>query len=75
MRVAARLTRAGDGFVMWSETYDREVKDIFAVQSEIAQAVAAQLKIKLLGEKLASDSIPFTAAVRRTLAPLDGFLR
>ena len=56
VRIIAEMIRASDGQALWSETYDRKVKDIFAVQSEIAQAVAAQLKIKLLGEKPASDS-------------------
>jgi TolB-like protein len=56
VRIIAEMISARDGQALWSETYDREVKDIFAVQSEIAQAVAAQLKIKLLGEKPVSDS-------------------
>jgi TolB-like protein len=56
VRIIAEMIRASDGEALWSETYDREVKDIFAVQSEIAQAVATQLKIKLLGGKPASDS-------------------
>jgi TolB-like protein len=56
VRVIAEMIRASDGQALWSETFDREVKDIFAVQSDIAQAVASQLKIKLLGEKPASDS-------------------
>jgi TolB-like protein len=56
VRIIAEMIRASDGEALWSETYDRDVKDVFAVQSEIAQAVAAQLKIKLLGEKPASDS-------------------
>ena len=56
VRIIAEMIRASDGAALWSETYDREVKDVFAIQSDIAQAVAAQLKIKLLGEKPASDS-------------------
>jgi TolB-like protein len=56
VRIIAEMISAHDGQALWSETYDREVKDIFAVQSEIAQAVAAQLKIKLLGEKPVPDS-------------------
>jgi TolB-like protein len=56
VRIVAEMIRASSGEALWSETYDRELKDVFAVQSEIAQAVAAQLKIKLLGEKPASDS-------------------
>ena len=49
MRIAVALIKAGDGANVWSETYDREMKDIFAVQSEIAGAVAKQLKVALLG--------------------------
>src|SRR3954463_6238247 len=56
VRIIAEMIKASSGEALWSETYDRELKDVFAVQSEIAQAVAAQLKIKLLGEKPASDS-------------------
>ena len=49
VRIAVALVKAGDGSNVWSETYDRELKDIFAVQSEIAGAVAKQLKVALLG--------------------------
>ena len=49
MRIAVALIKSGDGANVWSETYDRELKDIFAVQSEIAGAVAKQLKVALLG--------------------------
>jgi TolB-like protein/Flp pilus assembly protein TadD len=49
MRIAVALVKAGDGANVWSETYDRELKDIFAVQSEIAGAVAKELKVALLG--------------------------
>jgi len=56
VRIVAEMIKASTGEALWSETYDRELKDVFAIQSEIAQAVAAQLKIKLLGENLASDS-------------------
>ena len=49
VRIAVALIKSGDGANVWSETYDRELKDIFAVQSEIADAVAKQLKVALLG--------------------------
>jgi len=49
VRIAVALVKAGDGANVWSETYDRELKDIFAVQSEIAGAVAKQLRVALLG--------------------------
>jgi serine/threonine-protein kinase len=48
VRIAVALIKAGDGANVWSETFDRELKDIFAVQSEIAGAVAKQLKVALL---------------------------
>jgi TolB-like protein/Tfp pilus assembly protein PilF len=49
VRIAVALIKAGDGASVWSETYDRGLRDIFAVQSEIAGAVAKQLKVALLG--------------------------
>jgi TolB-like protein/Tfp pilus assembly protein PilF len=53
VRIAVDLITAADGRQLWAETYDRELKDIFAVQSEIAAAVVAQLKVKLLGGQTA----------------------
>lgn len=47
LRVQVRLIDARDGSTRWSETYDRELKDIFAVQSEIASAVARELDLRL----------------------------
>src|SRR5205085_4293310 len=58
VRIVTALISAADGRELWTETYDRELKDIFAVQSEIAAAVTAQLKIKLLGPPLQSDAAP-----------------
>ena len=54
VRIAVDLIAAADGRQLWSETYDRELKDIFAVQSEIAGAVVEQLKVKLLGRASAA---------------------
>jgi len=56
VRIVAELINAADGRALWSETYDRELKDVFAVQSEIATAVTEQLKIKLLGAPAKSRS-------------------
>ena len=50
VRIVAELIRAADGSELWAETYDRELKDVFAVQSDIASAVADQLKLHLLGD-------------------------
>jgi TolB-like protein/cytochrome c-type biogenesis protein CcmH/NrfG len=48
LRVTTQLVRASTGVHMWSETYDRDLKDIFTVQDEIASAVVAALKLQLL---------------------------
>jgi adenylate cyclase len=50
LRITAQLIQASDGNHLWSDTYDREMQDIFAVRSEVAQQVAQTLKIRLLGE-------------------------
>jgi TolB-like protein len=49
LRITAQLVRTSDSTQLWSESFDRPLDDIFAVQDEIAGAVVAQLKIKLLG--------------------------
>jgi TolB-like protein/Flp pilus assembly protein TadD len=50
LRVTAQLIKAEDGYHMWSETYDRSLDNIFAIQDEISAAVVEALKIELLGE-------------------------
>jgi TolB-like protein len=55
MRVTAQLIRADNGYHLWSKAYDRDVKDIFKVQDEIAATVVEALKAKLLpAQELAS---------------------
>jgi serine/threonine-protein kinase len=56
VRIVAELINAHDGRSLWSETYDRELKDIFAVQNEIATAVADQMKVKLLGQSARTEA-------------------
>src|SRR5215472_3756097 len=56
VRIVAELISAADGRSLWSETYDRDLKDVFAVQAEIAKSVAEQMKVKLLGETVRSDA-------------------
>ena len=51
VRITAQLIDTETGFHLWSETYDRELKDIFAVQDEIAQAIVERLKIQLAPEE------------------------
>ncbi len=52
LRVTAQLIRADNGYHLWSETYDRDLKDLFKVQDDIANAVAQALQIKLMGGEL-----------------------
>ena len=49
VRIVAELVNAADGIQLWTRTFDRDLKDIFAVQEEIAKAVAESLKVKLFG--------------------------
>jgi TolB-like protein/Tfp pilus assembly protein PilF len=49
VRITAQLIDAGNGFHMWSETYDRDLKDIFVIQDEIAKAIGDQLQLKMAG--------------------------
>jgi len=54
LRITAQLVNAADGYHIWSERYDREMKDIFDVQDEITLAVVEALKVKLLGAEQAN---------------------
>ncbi len=47
VRITAQLIRVADGFHIWSDTYDRKLDDVFAIQNEIAQATVAALEIRL----------------------------
>jgi TolB-like protein/Flp pilus assembly protein TadD len=57
VRITAQLIKADDGYHMWSETYDRSLDNIFAIQDEISAAVVAALKIELLGEAPKSEVV------------------
>lgn len=60
LRITAELIKAGDGFQLWSQTYDREINDILAVQDEIARAATEALQPKLLG----SNGQPVASTLR-----------
>ena len=55
LRISAKLVRATDGTQLWSETYDRNLEDIFKVQDEIAGAVVAQLRVTMLGTSMPAN--------------------
>ena len=50
IRITAQLIKASDGYHLWSETWDRTLVDVFAIQDDIASAVVDALKVELLGE-------------------------
>jgi len=60
LRVTAQLVKVGDGDHLWSERYDRDMTDIFAIQDEIAKAIAERLKVTLDGGAAASLVTPAT---------------
>jgi len=51
LRITAQLIKVADGSHLWSEKFDREIEDVFAIQDEIAVAIVDILKVKLLGEE------------------------
>ena len=60
VRIVAELINAANGIELWSQTFDRELKDIFEVQEEIAAAVASSLKMTLLGSEERPAARPAT---------------
>jgi len=58
IRIVASLIKASDGSVLWSQTYDRRLKDVFAMQGEIATSVANALKATLLNEPAVTGERP-----------------
>jgi serine/threonine protein kinase/Tfp pilus assembly protein PilF len=56
VRISVQLVKVGDGYHLWSETYDRTLDDIFAVQDDIARCVVKQLRVTLLGEAADSEA-------------------
>jgi eukaryotic-like serine/threonine-protein kinase len=64
IRVTAQLVKVADGFHLWSERYDRELTDIFALQDEVTHAIADALRVKLS---------PETASLRRSTPNLRAY--
>ena len=67
IRVTAQLINAEDGYHLWSERYDREMTDIFAMQDEIAAAIAGALEVKLVGRRSAPRYQPNLQAYEAVL--------
>jgi TolB-like protein/tetratricopeptide (TPR) repeat protein len=51
LRITAQLIRVADGFELWSDSFDRKLDDVFAIQEEIARATVDALKVRLVGTK------------------------
>jgi adenylate cyclase len=60
VRISAQLIDTGNGYHLWSESYDRRIEDVFAIQIEIARKVSAALRVSLTGDE---------AALRERYAP------
>lgn len=58
LRISAQLIDAATGYHIWSDEYDRELKDVFAVQQEIAVAIAGALQLRLAGGSMAQSARP-----------------
>jgi TolB-like protein len=71
VRITAQLNNAVTGFHLWSQTYDRDLSDVLALQTEIANAVAGALKVTLLGDVAAKIEVGGT----RNPAAFDAYLR
>jgi tetratricopeptide (TPR) repeat protein len=71
IRITAQLNNAVTGFHLWSQTYDRDLSDVLALQTEIANAVASALKVTLLGDVAAK----IEAGGTRNPAAFDAYLR
>ena len=72
LRVGAQLTNVSDGLAIWSDTYERSTNDIFAVQDDIARAIATALKLKL---GVSAAELSSTAHGTENVGAYDSFLR
>ena len=71
LRITAQLIKAEDGYHVWSETYDRELTDVFAIQSDIAGQVVEALQVTLLGE----DAVRMQAGGTSNVEAYNDYLR
>jgi tetratricopeptide (TPR) repeat protein len=67
MRVSAQLTSTSDGLVRWSDSYEREVRDVFTVQDDITRAIVGALRVKL------DSASARVAAARHGTSDLEAF--
>jgi serine/threonine-protein kinase len=77
LRVTAQLTNASDGLALWSDTYERQMKDVFQVQDDIASSIAGALRVALAPAPNGKRGLPAGTAPAGTedLAAYDLYLR
>jgi TolB-like protein/Flp pilus assembly protein TadD len=56
LRITAQLIEAESGYHLWSDTFDRQLEDVFAIQDEIANAIASELRTRLADQPLATST-------------------
>ena len=71
LRITAQLVNVADGYQVWSERYDRELEDVFAIQDEIARTIVERLKVALIGEVVT----PMVKAATANLEAYELYLR
>ncbi|WOJ92840.1 hypothetical protein R0135_13745 [Congregibacter variabilis] len=72
LRITAQLIEAEGGFHLWSETYDRELEDVFAIQDDISKAIADALTAELA---LGDDASPGASKATANTAAYEAFLK
>ena len=72
LRVTAQLINISDGYHLWSETYDRELKDVFNIWDEVSLAVTDKLKLTLLDEEKAKVTKRYTENIEAYNLYLEG---
>src|SRR3989454_12173771 len=71
LRVTAQLTDARNGYNLWSETYDREMGDVFAVEDEISRAIMRALQVHLVS----GDSLTLSRRPTRDVEAYELYLK
>ena len=74
VKITAQLIKAADGFHLWSDTFTRDFKDVFAVQEEIARLIAGKLQLQL-GVSVANSEAAPRPATKVNAAAYDAYLR
>jgi serine/threonine-protein kinase len=72
LRVTAQLINTADGYQLWSESYDRQLTDVFEVQDELSRSIVSTLRPRLVGEDSGPLVLPATSSVEAYTAYLKG---